>query len=263
MNPPSKPWYNSWPSHIECSITPERAEQNARFLEGIFRQGWIQRALLRNEQHPLINMWRSAGDQLAFLQLNTLAEDLRQLADVRGLGSLIADLKRRSGYIPAAHTVHVASLFSRAGNPVQKFFAPGKVTVPDFEAMLSGVRVPIKAKQLTTSEPARRFSAAAFALKERLAAAIFDEGRSFPEIQIIVGDPLSFPSVEEIIYGIETALLKYQVGVTVNARSDNVNIRLIPASIIGGMDQHRAIQVIAPRDDSEDARVEGILKKSQ
>ena len=199
---------------------------------------------------------------MAFLQLNTLAEDLRELETVQGLRTLIDDLKRAVAYLPAAHTIHVAAPFSRAGNSVQRFFVSRNDSVPDFEVVISGIRVAIEAKQLTTSEPARRFSATASVLKKQLSAEIFREGQSYPEIQIIVGDALNIPDADEIVAGIKCALGQYRDGVSVTVRSDNVVIKLIPTSIAGSMDNHRAMQVVAPRDDSEDTRIERLLNKA-
>lgn len=255
-----KPWYETWSPGKPCSVTLERANENADYLRGVFGGAWIDRHSQRPSRPPLVQEWWQGGDDM-FLRLNTLAEDLRVLEATPGLPPLVTDLKGGKSYEPALHTIHVAALFARGGNPISKFYISKNDSVPDFETQISNIRVPAEAKKLTQSGPALTFSRMAKQLMDEVSGGVEWPERGNPEVQIFAKNTSTLPPAADVVPIVQEAIGMYTAGQTVKYSGEHFKLRVLAARMNGGI-HGRAIQIVGRRDDSEDERIERLLNKA-
>lgn len=265
MLPPTREWPETWPPQVPSAFSSERARQNADYLEQCLGAAWIRKGVARGAPHQFLQDWRWGGLE-AFLRLNALAEDLRVLEGTAGLPSVLAELKTPKQSQPTSHTIHTAALFRRAGNNVSRFYNPKNDSLPDFELQVQGDRIPAEAKQLTQSEPERLFSSHASLLQEALLNSVLIEGTNHPELRIVIKDGRHFPTTADIINAVREGLRARSTnGASQHGfefRSPLFNAFLLAPPPFGDVTDAVSLQIVAPRDDKEDDRVERLLNKA-
>lgn len=138
--------------------------------------------------------------------LNTLAEDMRALHGRPGYQRLLNDMARPKEFGPANHTLHIAALFERGGNPVSEFLDAKNDRVPDFITQISGVETAIEAKMLTASQSAKRFSGSGFLILERLKAEVLVPASATGRFFFICKDAEKVPNFDVVSEGLRQVL---------------------------------------------------------
>lgn len=257
-----KPWPQTWPTSTDCQFSVERAEANARYLEAVFGKPWVEKGVQRQwaaKEHPVVSAWRWGGGE-HFLQLNALAEDLRLVENTPGFAGVLRELKQPKDYYPTRHMLRAAALIKRGGNALTKFFPAGSDTVPDFEVMITGTRVPVEAKLLTQSQPWRDFCTKAVDLRDAVIRDLYPDGSNHPVTMIVVKKHDEIPSCDDVIREVAEARKKFD-GHTSEHRGSLVNVFLSAPPGASHAD-FVSVQIATPRSDAEEQRVEHLVKRA-
>lgn len=243
-----------------CQFTDARAEENAEYLRNVLEVKWIDNGAKGEPQHPVLSAWRWGGPE-AFLQLNALAEDLRTLAGVPGLGAALHDLKQVNGYEPTRHVLRMAAMMGRARTRVLQLFEPSNDSIPDFEIEVAGAPITVEAKQLTDSEPQQKFSAFGNKLKDRIMKEVFTGSENYPVTHVVVKDAHALPTEQAVMDCIRNALSSY-TGTSTVRRSRRFNVFLDPEPASDAFVDYRSIHVVCPRSPKENLRIARRAEKS-
>ena len=147
-------WTTWWQDDLPCQFSMQRTQENAAYLVSILGESWLRRGLTSPgaTNHPLLQRWLTDGAG-SFLELNSLAEDLRLIESTSGVEIIIGDLLDAKQCEAAWHVIHSAALFARSdGITVAKFFPKTDRIVPDFLLRIGKKSLAVEAKILTTSE---------------------------------------------------------------------------------------------------------------
>lgn len=208
----------------------------------------------------MLRQWFSQ-DPTTFLVLNALAEDLRLLADVEGMQTIIGDLKNRARFEPTRHVVQSAALFARARKEsVIRFFPQTSESLPDFEITIDGNTIAVEAKALLMSDIEQQVSRHAERLLQCIFAAALRPERQYPIVYIVIKSAHSLPSIDLVGHVTNAAISAWSgARITAHAKLFNVFLDPAPPEIESGYD-YAVCNVLCPRSHKENLRVEGRSK---
>jgi hypothetical protein len=253
-------WYEWHQSDLPCEFSVDRARENLEYLERALGQKFVATRWDARQTHPLLNEWNTTGAG-AFLQLNSMAEDLRLLEGKAGLAPVLNDLRDERQCLPTWHLLHTAALFERARpSSVLEFVTADGDEAPDLVVGIDGDRVPVEAKLLTQSEDELRFVAVA----RRIQQALVDDGPAVPvqtAVYVILKQPVTTDISGEVIKAALEVVACYGQTAVCERRSF-CNIFLEPAQLVPGLSEYRIVYVFAPVPDSENMRVLARAKKA-
>lgn len=201
--------------------------------------------------HPLLQRWGNNGAG-SFLEVNSLAEDLRLLEGVRGLQAVVSDLRHAQRCQPAWHVIHSAALIARSSTAViKKFFPQTHETLPDFAIQHEAIEVAVEAKLLLQSDAEIEFGKYASKLQEDLFARVLNENVN-PSVTIILKDPHNVPPSPRLVQSIQEGVAAYRDG-TMSLRTPLVNVFLGPPQ--SGFEAFSYCDILCPRSPKENLRV--------
>lgn len=251
-------WYDWNQIDLPCIFSRERAQENRAFLQQTFAA--VSPAIDSPRRGPLQKTWQTTGAG-AFLEINSLAEDLRLLQHTAGVASVLRDLADARLCQPTWHMVHTAALFERArAGTVVNFIEAQNDDAPDFIVQLDGDQVPVEAKLLTLSTDEERFQSAA----RQIADAIQEPLALVPSNTIAIvalKRPVS-DTIATLVSDFCTHHLPLYEGVTQVHRGPECNLLLEPMNASPGISDYSAHWVLAPVPDSENVRVLQRAKKA-
>lgn len=139
-------WTQWWQDDLPCQFTKEQAVENAAFLMRVLgKEVFVNTRFDGWRNHPLLVRWQSAGAG-SFLELNVLADDIRQVEQVEGLDRCLSDLRDRNRFFSSRHTLHSAALFARSGKATVHSFLHDDA--PDFLLECDNQMISVEAKLL-------------------------------------------------------------------------------------------------------------------
>jgi hypothetical protein len=248
-------WYE-WAQHdLPSFFSPARAKDNADFLRQALTPRFIER---RSRAHPLHKLWDTTGPD-SFLQLNSLAEDLRLLVGKRGVQSVIEDFRAMSMEQSARHTIRTAALFERACSRALICFLDARNdTTPDYVVDVGGLKVPVEAKMVVTSTTDDAFQRSSQIAIDRIQAALSGRPQSYTVVVV----------VRDATEDIDTQALAAKIGglpISAGSFSSSLpgcKIWAQVQSALPGITEHRSIQIYAPVHDKDHLRLKGPAKKA-
>lgn len=266
MNDQDRPnWLKSVDALPGLQYTREQATANAELLCTALGAKWLRRGSEGPQRfsHLLLNAWASTSVR-AFMQLNSLAEDLRVLSTADFLDVVVDDLKIEKECSAAWHALHAAALFGRTpGQKVVKFFPKNQTSAPDFLVQVgTGQLLAVEAKLLMQSEPELRFVTYGKGIQSLLFSRLLPLSRQHPFVTVVVKDPETLPRSDEVLANIEAALQQYRSSSVVK-RSLSFNVFVDPTPLTATpFEAYRGLQVLAPRSPTENIRVLDRTKKA-
>ena len=253
-------WLDWNQTDIPCYFTRQRAEENGRFIEDAFSiiPGALSHPQVRDGR--LRQLWHSAGAG-AFLEINSLAEDLRLLRGKPGYREAVRDLSDARLCQPTWHCIHVAALFERARpGSVLALVDARSEEAPDLIVQIDGVSVPVEAKLLTESEAQTTFTERA----KQLVGALSEPRCRFPDNTLsllVIKRAVRHDEINGIRSLCEAALSSYS-GARTQHRSALCNVFVEPMSPVNGVAGHHAVWAMTPVPATESFRVIQRAKKA-
>jgi hypothetical protein len=248
-------WYE-WAQHdLPSFFSPARAKGNAEVLRQALTPRFIDR---RSRTHPIHKLWDTTGPD-SFLQLNSLAEDLRLLMGTQGAQSVIEHLRSMSMEQSARHTIRTAALFERARRGALICFLEAKNdTTPDYVVGVSGLKVPVEAKMVVTSTIDDVFQRSSQIAIERIRATLSGKPQSYTVVVVVRDATEDFDSqaLAAKIGGIPTSAGSF------SSSLPGCKIWAQIQSTPPGIAEHRSIQIYAPVHDKDHLRLKGPAKKA-
>jgi hypothetical protein len=259
------PWSTWSQDDLPCLFSQGQALNNAAYLAQKLGERWLENGLANpgHENHPVFLRWSTAGAN-AFLELNSLAEDLRLLDTKPGFDSLLMDLRHTDRATSAWHTAHAAALFERAQpSAVTEFPLQKSALVPDFLLRVGGSTLACEAKFLAVSEKEQAFSVYAESVKELLFEEVLTGGEIYPSFVIVLKNSDHLPSLSLIREQLVKVWQDFH-GSSMEARSPQLSVFVDPP----GPTTQRFIRfkqctVLSPRSEKEDLRVEARGKEAE
>lgn len=251
-------WINGNPDSKPSSFTAGRAEENLAYLLTSLDSTWMDRALSRSgyQDHPILREW-AQSDLGSFLSINTLAEDLRSLEGSPGLHEVLLDLKSARRAQATRHVLHSAAFFARGGWAVERFFPQTSDKLPDYQLCKAGKHVAVEAKLLEMTDVEKAFNQYADALMSRLSRTVLTLDRVHPITYIIIKNPHALPEAEHVSQAVKEGLHRFS-GLPLECRSSRFNVFLQPPE--PGFEVYRSCQILCPRSDQENLRVQSRSK---
>jgi hypothetical protein len=251
-------WLKFNGAKTNAHYSEERANENAELLRTLLGDKWLRRGSQsqRRFHHLILNAW-SCADIHAFVQMNSLAEDLRVLSETDSLDVMLCDLRQERQCAAAWHVVHAAALFARdPGQTVLAFFPKSQLLVPDFTVRVaSGDTLAVEAKLLMVSKSELEFGRYAKGLLDLAFNTLLLSDRMNPFVRIIIKDSTQRAPVADVLAALAAALEQYRSN-HIEWRALTFNIFISPTPIEAlPFAAYRACMVLAPRSPAEDIRV--------
>jgi hypothetical protein len=254
------PWYDWDQRDLPCLFSRERAQENRSFLEHALDAVSLAIDGPQPRDGLLQDTWRTTGAG-AFIEINSLAEDLRLLLLKPGVSPVLRDLMDPRLSQPTWHTIHTAALFERARpGAVINFVDARNEKAPDFIVKLHGERVSVEAKLLTLSKAEERFQTVAKEIVDALQTPHAIVPRNTNAI-VVLKQPVSANTAAHVADFCKHRLPLY-VDATQVHRGPACNQLLEPISPPPGLSDYCAQYVLAPVPDSENIRVLQRAKKA-
>ena len=251
-------WLNFNGANTNAHYSEERANENANLLRTLLGDKWLRRGSQdqRRLGHLLLNAW-SCADIQGFVQMNSLAEDLRVLSEADSLGAILSDLREERQCAAAWHVLHAAALFARdPAQTVLTFFPKNQLSAPDFTVRApSGDILTVEAKLLEISKSELEFGRYARKLHDRAFSALLHPNKMNPFVKIIIKDSAQRAPIEDVLAVLAGGLKRYRSN-ELEWRGPAFNIFISPPPIETlAFAAYRACMVLAPRSPTEDIRV--------
>jgi len=256
------PWVTWWQNDLPCRFSPQRAIENSKYLLEVIGSDWVTRSTSfpGATNHPLLQRWLNNGAG-SFIELNSLAEDLRLLQSVPGLQTVIEDLRDAARCLPTWHVIHSAALFERSEKGiVAKFFPQTDMTAPDFLLKNSSGEIPVEAKLLVESKINEDFQRYAEELSSAIKSEVMKDNAAYPVLYVICKNAESLPDIPNVVQVAKVGLQQFS-GNTLAIRHRLFNLSWeTPMQNTSSISEYRACFIYCPKSEKEDLRVEGRSK---
>lgn len=250
-------WTQWWQDDIPCHFSAEQASENAAYLTQLLGESFLAGALhpIAQVKHPVLERWRTCGAG-AFLELNALAMDLREVETVEGLDTVLNDLRDRDTCLSTWHTVHSAALLSRpAESCVVRFYPQTDESLPDFLLSSAGERVACEAKLLAKSGQEEAFEAYASGLSQEVLTRVVAAEEVHPTLTVVLKDVGNLPPTEDVVEALKTTRESFS-GETLKYRSQAFNLFIERSEYSApGVSVQRSCYILCPKSEKEDLRV--------
>lgn len=251
-------WTRWWQDDIPCRFSPDEAAENAAYLTRLLGTPFLKGANhpLAEVKHPILQRWKTCGVD-AFLQLNTLALDLKVVSSADGFETVVHDLKNPNTCASTWHTVHAAALLGRArGIEVTRFFPQTEESLPDFLVLHEGQTVMCEAKLLAKSGQEEDFEAYASQLSPRIMSEVLAAESIHPSVTVVLKNVHSLPPMDDIVRVVAEGRNHYSEG-SLEYRSPAFNVFLDSSqSMASGVTDSRSFFLLCPKSEKEDLRVQ-------
>lgn len=251
-------WTKWWQDDIPCRFSPGEATENAAYLTHLLGSSFLNAANhpVAEVRHPILQRWKTCGAG-AFLELNTLASDLKVVSGADGFETVVHDLKNPNTCASTWHTVHAAALLGRApGTQVERFFPQADESLPDFLVLHQGQKVMCEAKLLAKSGQEEAFEAYASQLSQRIMNEVLAGASTHPSVTVVLKNVHSLPPVDDVVRVVAEGRAYYSEG-RLEYRSPAFNVFLDPAqSMASGVGESRSCFLLCPKSEKEDLRVQ-------
>ena len=251
-----------WQDDLPCEFDKIRTKINRDYLINVLGENWIINRIQKDIHHPIITRWNTAGAN-AYLELNSLAEDIRLIAEKPNFDSILKDLKDTRTCLATWHTIHCASLFERGeSGSIVGFFRQTSSSIPDFSVKTGGVDYPVECKLLTDSDCQAEFGKYTDDLMKNIQTLIFADEKIYPLVYIIIKCFERLPTINNVVNSLKEGLEVYKGDKIKGAfEKFNVFIELNTASK-EDFSLHKSVHIYCPRSEKENIRVEGRIKNA-
>jgi len=255
-------WTSWWQNDIPCQFSQKQTEENKQYLIKIFSESWLKKRIhgKKGNGNPLVQRWINNGVN-SYLELNSLAEDIRLLGKKPCFETILKDLKSTNTCMATWHVIHSAALFERAEKGViTRFYNQTSSSAPDFSLTIGGSEYPVEAKLLTQSECEIEFEVYSRKLIEQISSLLLVQNLIYPQIMIVIKCFESLPDYNDIINSLKQGLHNYK-GKSMKGSFNKYNV-FIDSPVVSKKDftYHKTIYIFSPRSDKENIRMEGRVK---
>lgn len=205
-------------------------------------------------KHPILQRWVTNGVS-AFIELNSLAEDIRCVHKAQGFEHVLHDLKQAKTCMATWHTLHSAALLARGPlSHVERFFPQTHESLPDFMLRSPDGLVACEAKHLAVSGHQETFSVFSERLSSLVESLVFKDEISYPTLTIVIKSVETYPDIEFLIQTIGAGLKECTTSAVVY-KHRQFNIYLDPPDAPPYFCQ-KAVYIFGRKSEKEDLRVQ-------
>lgn len=255
------PWISWWQDDLPCEFGQKQTEENGQYLINILGESWLKKRIHRRDvHHPVIQRWINNGAN-SYLELNSLAEDIRLIDKKPHIETILNDIKSTNRCIATWHVIHCAAMFERGEKGIVSRFHPQtSCSSPDFSLTIEDNEYPVEAKLLTQSESEIEFGIYSDNLIAKIDNSVFVQDVIYPQITIIIKCFESLPDIGDVIKSLKESLNNYR-GKSIKNAFNTFNIFIEPSiAVETDFSTHKSVYIFCPRNQKENIRMESRIK---